>query len=96
MLPRAILDASIGVKYQPMLNAPNRHGHLKCVNNQLIGHRGIQCPTDYLSREQIHDDRQIDETSLNLDVGDVRHPFLLGLLALKLRASKVSLTWLHA
>jgi len=48
------------VKNQPGLNASGRYLHLKRDDDQLIGHCCIERPPNNLSREQVHDDREID------------------------------------
>jgi hypothetical protein len=56
----------------------------KGLQRQVGRHAGLGGPTDHAAREQIDHDRQIQPAFVGLDVGDVRHPDLVGRIDLEL------------
>lgn len=64
---------------QGLAGLPRTHGLQYRFQEQLSMNRRLHGPTHDLTREQIYDDGQVEPPLPSTDVGDVRHPRLIGL-----------------
>jgi hypothetical protein len=75
---RGVLDAPIGVMDDPLGGMAIDNGHLKSLQAQ----GGIDMAGNGIAHgsasEDVQDDRQIDEGTADADIGNIRHPCLVG------------------
>ena len=74
ILVAGILNASVGVMHQTGLDFPMRQGHLQGRNHHTSIYAPLQCPPDDAARVSVKNNGQINELTLQANVGDVGPP----------------------
>src|SRR6185312_656519 len=89
---REILDAAIAVMHEPRFAIANAlaNGLLERIQRQVAPQGARDAPADDPPGKDVDDERDIDEAAPRGDVGEIRHPELIGRVAVKLRATKSS------
>src|SRR6056297_1994319 len=62
----------------PIVGPSSPYGHQQCLQGEVGGHAGLGRPSNDTSREQVDDDAEVQPAFIGPNVGDVRHPDLIG------------------